>query len=219
MVLPSRNITADFFEYMDFPDGSFGFVLCDVSGKGPAAALLTARIQGMLAVQVSSTQSPAEIVRGVNRALCRRAVEAKYATLFFGRLTADGRLNYCNAGHNPPILLSREAPRHLEGGGMPIGFFEHAPFADESVPLEPGSMLVVFTDGVSEALNVSGEEFGEERILKQSVASYHQSAEEAVTGLTAKVREFIGEGTQYEDLTAMVVRYVPPNPDTSTSAS
>src|SRR5439155_7672108 len=164
-----RAIGGDFFEYIDLPDGSFGFALGDVSGKGPPAALLTAMLQGMFSTQAFAPVEPAEMLTRVNRALIARGIESRFATIFFAVLRADGRMMYCNAGQNPPLLFSASGVRKLETGGMIVGLFPHATYEQEDIQLSAGDSLAVFSDGVSEALNPAGEEYGEERI-QQSIA-------------------------------------------------
>jgi steroid delta-isomerase-like uncharacterized protein len=104
---PCRAIGGDFFDYFDLTNGAFGFALGDVAGKGPPAALLAAVLQGMLAAHVHVGGAPADIVKRVNESLVRRAVESRFATIVYGMLLYDGRLTYCNAGHNPPLLVGR----------------------------------------------------------------------------------------------------------------
>ena len=104
---PCRAIGGDFLDYFDLPAGAFGFVLGDVAGKGPPAALLAAQLQGILAAQSYSGSTPAQTVTLANRALMRRALDARFATLFFAELSPNGCLTYCNAGHNPPFVIGR----------------------------------------------------------------------------------------------------------------
>jgi serine phosphatase RsbU (regulator of sigma subunit)/pSer/pThr/pTyr-binding forkhead associated (FHA) protein len=204
--LPSRSIGGDFFDFTERPDGSCGFAVGDVSGKGPAAALLTAKIQGLLGAG-SDTGSPSEIMATVNRGLTRRAVESKYATIFGATLTPGGQLTFCNAGHNPPLLFGPAGLRRLESGSMPVGMFDFAQYQDAREQLSRGDVVVIYSDGVTEALNVDGEEFGEER-LAAIVAERHQ--EDAVSILNAIVRgvqSFARGAAQHDDVTAMVVKY------------
>ena len=167
-MLPCRSIGGDFFDYIDLPDQVFGFALGDVAGKGPPAALLGAMLQGSLAAQAYASAGPAATVAAVNTALVRRGIQGRFVTLFYGVLFPDGRLTYCNAGHNPPMLVVRDAGvQRLETGGMVLGLFDGTPFEEDTVTLQPGDFLVVFSDGVSEALNPTGDEFGDERLLAQ----------------------------------------------------
>jgi hypothetical protein len=119
--LPCRSIGGDFFDYYNLPDGHFAFTLGDVAGKGPPAALLTAMIQGAFAAQVTSVSSPAALMAHVNRTLIRRAIQSRFATVMYGILAPDGRLTYSNAGHNPPVLLSRKGMKRLDTGGLILG--------------------------------------------------------------------------------------------------
>ncbi len=205
--VPCRAIGGDFFEYADLPDNRVGFALGDVSGKGAPAALLTAIIQGMFTVQSGATASPADTLGHINRGLVRRAVESKFVTMFYASLGADGTLQYCNGGHNAPFLVRADGVQRLEKGGMILGMFEFAPYEEDAVRLQPGDTVVVFSDGVSEAANTAGDEFGDERI--QAFLESHRGAAPAELrdGLVARVREFAGEAPQGDDITVLVVRY------------
>jgi phosphoserine phosphatase RsbU/P len=206
--IPCRAIGGDFFEYLDLPDGSFGFALGDVSGKGPPAALLTAVLQGIFAAQAFAVVEPNETLRRVNRALLARGVEARFATIFFGVITPEGRLTYCNAGHNPPLLLTGGGVRKLETGGMIVGLFPHATYDQETLTLSTGDLLTVFSDGVSEALSATGEEFGEERIRAAVTADNCDSTDTALQALLAAVKLFTHGAVQNDDVTAMIVKYL-----------
>lgn len=204
--LPSRSIGGDFFDFTQRADGGFGFAVGDVSGKGPAAALLTAKIQGLLSAEADRGQ-PAEIMQIVNRGLTRRAVEAKYATLFHAALSPDGTLTFCNAGHNPPIIYSPRGLRRLDAGSMPVGMFEFAPYQDATERLERGDVLVVYSDGVTEALDVHGEEFGEDRLAAIVEARHADDATTILEAIVQAVQTFAQGAPQHDDVTAMVVKF------------
>jgi len=207
--LPSRSIGGDFFEYIDTDDGSIGVVLGDVAGKGPAAALLTAKIQGLFSAQVSGN-SPATAMRLVNTGLLKRQVDARYATVFFATLSPDGSLKYCNAGHNPPIIVSGGGVRPLEGSGMPVGLFAGATYADEDTRLEPGDVLVVYSDGVTEALNLSGDEYGDARLADVTGAQRSAPLDEFLQSIITSVQAFAAGASQSDDVTVLVLRYLGP---------
>ena len=204
--LPSRAIGGDFYDFTDRPDGSFGFAVGDVSGKGPAAALLTAKIQGLFSAQFDEA-SPAQTIRTVNKGLTRRAVEAKYATVFHATLGTTGVLTYCNAGHNPPLLYGASGLRRLESGSMPVGFFSHAPYADQTEQMQPGDVLIVYTDGVTEALDVEGAEFGEERLVAILEQRHREDAGAILDAIVEGVKTFARGAAQHDDVTAMVVKF------------
>ena len=205
--LPCRAIGGDFFDYVDLPDGEFGFTLGDVSGKGPPPALLGAMLQGMLISQASSAAGPAETITRINTALFRRAVEARFVTLLYGVLFPDGRLTYCNAGHNPPFLLGANEVRRLDKGGLIVGLFDDIAFEEETLIMRPGDVLVVFSDGVSEALNSQGEEFGDGRIIETLTKMPAGDARARLKALFSGVREFTAEAPQSDDVTALVICY------------
>ena len=207
--LPCRSIGGDFYDYVDLPTGAFGFALGDVAGKGPPAALLSAMMQGIFAAQAAASDTPSQTIARVNLALFKRGIESRFVTLMYGSLEPDGRLTYCNAGHNPPLVVGKGGVRRLEVGGPIVGLFEHAVFQEETVVLAPGDWLIVFSDGVSEAMAANGDEYGEERIL--AVADRETSVEPAdlLKAIFADVRAFTRGAPQSDDITALVLRYGP----------
>ena len=210
--LPARSIGGDFFEYTDMDDGSIGVVLGDVAGKGPAAALLTAKIQGLFTAQASSN-SPAAAMRQVNQGLLKRQVDARYATVFYATLSPQGRLVHCNAGHNPPLVVSASGVRTLEGSGMPVGLFGAAPYADEETQLQPGDVLVTFSDGVTEALNTAGEEYSEARLIEEVQKYRTAPLGDFLQAVITSVQAFAAGAQQSDDVTVLVLRYLgPPAP-------
>jgi phosphoserine phosphatase RsbU/P len=205
--VPCRAIGGDFFDYFELPDGSCAFVVADVSGKGTPAALLTAVIQGVLASQAAVGDRPARAIERVNGVLIRRAIEARFATMLCGALGRDGRLTYTNAGHNPPFLVQKSGVRRLETGGTIVGLFPQAQYDEETVPLEPGDLVVVFSDGLSEATSAAGEEFGDERILRCVRKNETGTVDQLLACLLASAREFCAGAVQSDDLTVLIMRY------------
>jgi sigma-B regulation protein RsbU (phosphoserine phosphatase) len=143
----------------------------------------------------------------VNRGLLARAVDARFATAFFGVLDREGRLAYCNAGHNPPFLLSGGGVRRLDAGGLVLGLFEDAAYEEEQVQLAPGDTVVVFSDGVSEALDEAEEEFGDSRIVDAVAPALREPPQAVVEALLGALRQFAGHAPQNDDVTAVVLRY------------
>jgi phosphoserine phosphatase RsbU/P len=205
--LPCRSIGGDFYDYVDLSDGSLGFALGDVAGKGPPAALLSAMMQGIFAAQAASSEPPSVTISRVNLALYRRGIESRFVTLMYGALYPDGRLLYCNAGHNPPLVVGKSGFRRLERGGPIVGLFEGAAYEEETVTLESGDWLVVFSDGVSEAMSATGEEYGESRILTCVQKDLNREPQGLLEALFMDVREFAKGAAQSDDITAMVLRF------------
>src|SRR5690606_18657947 len=164
--LPSRAIGGDFLEHLSLPSGAFGLAIGDVSGNGPAAALIAAMLQGMFSILVDARAEPGEIVGRMNRALYRRGVEPHYATLFYGVLDPDGLFSYSNAGHPPPLLIDTAGVRLLTEGGPALGLFDELAYPTATVGLAPGDVVVCYSDGVTEAESSEGEAFGVDRVIE-----------------------------------------------------
>jgi sigma-B regulation protein RsbU (phosphoserine phosphatase) len=209
--LPCRSIGGDFYDYVDLPEGALGFALGDVAGKGPPAALLSAMMQGIFAAQAASSDSPSQTITRVNLALYRRGIESRFVTLMYGVLKPDGTLTYCNAGHNPPLVISCKAGvtsiRRLGQGGPIVGLFETAAYEEETVSLAPGDWLIVFSDGISEAMSASGEEYGEDRIVKCVEANSSLEPRQLLEALFGDVKVFAKGAAQSDDITGLVLRY------------
>jgi phosphoserine phosphatase RsbU/P len=209
--IPCRSIGGDFYDVIDLTGDVLGFALGDVAGKGPPAALLSALVQGIIAAQTTSSDGPSATLARVNKAMIRRAVAARYATMFYGELHADGRLVYGNAGHNPPIVMGAGGTvRRLDAGGPPVGLFDGIPYDSGEVQLAAGDRVIVFSDGVSEACNISEEEFSDARIIAVASELKDPSAAALVDALIAELRSFTGAAPQGDDITALVIAYHPP---------
>jgi serine phosphatase RsbU (regulator of sigma subunit)/pSer/pThr/pTyr-binding forkhead associated (FHA) protein len=206
--VPSRMIGGDFFDYLDLADGVFGFALGDVTGKGPSAALVTAVIQGIIGSQLGTSTAPGQLISLVNRVLLTRRIESRLATIFFGSMTPQGRLIYCNGAQNPPLLFSDGRCQRLETGGTLVGAFPETIYEQGEHQLKLGDTIVLFSDGIVEALNVEGDEFGERRVREVVEPRVHEPVEHILDGLLAALEEFTRGIPQADDLTAVVVRYL-----------
>jgi phosphoserine phosphatase RsbU/P len=205
--LPCRSIGGDFYDYVDLSDGSLGFALGDVAGKGPPAALLSAMMQGIFAAQAAGSDPPSQTITRVNLALYRRGIESRFVTLMYGALYPDGRLRYCNAGHNPPLVIGPSGFRRLERGGPIVGLFEGASYEEETVTLLSGDWLIVFSDGVSEALSAAGDEYGESRIVTCVQNNVDLEPQGLLDAMFLDVRDFARGAAQSDDITAMVLKF------------
>ncbi len=210
MTQPRWAVGGDFYDYDDTGQG-FRVVLGDACGKGTAAALQAAVVQGILATQAEAEAGPAQAMTHLNRALCRRLIPARFVTLFYATLTAGRRLVYSNAGVCRPLLVNHSRVYRLATGGPPLGLFGDARYEEGSIVLHPGDVLVTCSDGILEALGESrsgDEEFGEERVLEVIQEHRHQSAEAIVARLVRAVRAFTGGAALRDDMTAVVVRFL-----------
>lgn len=208
--LPCRSVGGDFFEYLGTTGPAFGFTVGDVAGKGPSAALLSAKMLGMFAIasQDNDGHQPAAIVTRINRALCQRAAELRFVTMVLAMLDADGRLTYCNAGHNPPFVVGRSGVRQMGAGGPVVGLLDYAGYAQETMTLEPGDVIVIYSDGVTEAWNSAEEDFGEARLLEVIQRAANKDMPGLVDEIISAVRSFAAGAVQNDDITVMAIRYL-----------
>ena len=206
--LPCRTVAGDFYDYLELPDGSFAFALGDVAGKGPPAALQAATVQTNFAALAPVSGDPASAMTRINAALLRRAVEARFATMFYGALAPEGTLTYCNAGQEPPVLLrARGEVVKLDAGGPVLGLLSTARYTAGTVRLEPGDLVVVCSDGITEGHSPSGEEFGRERLISLLQDCHGMKPDAVLDDLLAAVRAFVGTAAQADDITALVIRF------------
>ena len=209
--LPARTVGGDYYDFFDLGGDRIGVAIADVSGKGIAAALVMSVVQASLRVISGTGELPlSEVAKRMNRFLYQSTGANKYATFFYAQIEDAGRrLKYVNAGHNPPYLLRRSADGgeivELSTGGTVIGLFPELDYTDAEIELRPGDLLVAFTDGVTEAHNAQAEEFGEDRLKEMLLGTADPSAEAVSAALSARMREWIGDAEQYDDLTFVVL--------------
>jgi hypothetical protein len=212
--IPSRQVGGDLYDIFETDDGGVAMVLGDVSGKGLSAALLMGVVQG--AVRTSSDAGLAAhheyAAERLNHLLCMKTARERFVSLFWCYLNEQGtRLSYINAGHLPALLVRDRFGRpdvwRLEQGGGPVlGVLPGARYKQAEIDIEPGDLLVVFSDGVSEAANAQGAEFGEEGIIESVKREWRNSAGGVCDGVLADVRKFLGDEPPHDDQTLMVVR-------------
>ncbi len=206
--LPCHQIGGDYFDYFNLEDGRFGFVVGDVAGKGMPAALLASLIQGIFTAQTFLDSPLPVIISNVNRNLAQRGTGNRFVTFFAGIMDSEGNCTYVNAGHNPPIVLSRDGSmKELTVGGMVLGLFSEVSYEADTVKLQPDDHLVLFTDGVVEALNSEGEEFGMERLVALLRANAKAATPEILARLQDAVVSFSAHAPQHDDITMMILGY------------
>ena len=206
--VPCRTIGGDFFDYLDLPDATFGFALGDVAGKGPPAALLAATVQSNFVAHAPVAAHPADLMARLNGALLRRAIEARFATMFFGALRSDGALIYSNAGQEPPaVVRASGVVDHLDVGGPVLGLLGSAAYDCGTATLCAGDILVACSDGVTEARDAAGDEFGSARLTTALAGAHGVEPDLVLQRVLDAVRDFVGREQQTDDITALVLRY------------
>ncbi len=213
---PALGVGGDYYDFLALPHGNLGIAIGDVSGKGIAAALMMASLQASL--RSEATRAPenlAAAVANVNRLVYEASASNRYATFFYGQYDpAQGQFDFVNAGHNPPMLFHRADPgavTRLERGGTVIGLIENVHYQQGSVRISPGDLLVAFTDGISEAMNLEDEEWGEDRLLDSIRGCRANTAQEMLETIFAAATQFAGAAPQHDDMTLVVLRaFAPP---------
>ncbi len=209
---PARAVGGDYFDVLRLDGNRLAICIADVSGKGVSAALLMANVQASLRASVRDLDSPARVCGIMNGMLCESIAANKFVTFFCGVFDGNSRaFRYCNAGHSYPILVSAGAAHTLDQGGAVLGVFPSWNYQDCSVDLKSGDRLLLFTDGITEAEDKQGEEFGVERVAAFGKAHALSSAAELNEQLLAQVSDFCG--AQFQDDATLVVLAVNPRVD------
>ena len=214
---PARGVGGDYYDFIAFDDRQLGIAIADVSGKGMAAALLMSTMQATLrslsaesSLRPQTGHSLAEMVGTINRLLWNSTGGLNYVTFFYAQFDQDTRrLSYVNAGHNPPLCFragQADGFRRLSSGGTVVGIFEDSAYEQATVQLRPGDVLLAYTDGLTEALNVKGEEFGEARVKGALAETAGMSVDEIRDEIVRRVRGWCADAPQQDDLTFVVMK-------------
>jgi len=205
---PARTVGGDYYDFLDLGQGRLGLVIADIAGKGMGAALLMANLQAALRSQCATAwEHPEQFLRSVNQLLYENTAEGDYATLFFAEYDdATRKLRYSNCGHPPALLLrGYDGLQRLESTCTVVGLFEKWNCVMEERQLAPGDAVLLYTDGVTEALNAEGEEFGEARLLQAARQHQAQSPPDLLAALSGQARNFSPQ-EQSDDITLIVAK-------------
>jgi serine phosphatase RsbU (regulator of sigma subunit) len=207
--IQTRAVGGDYYDFLDFGAGKLGMALADISGKGISGALLMANLQASLRGQYAlALEDLPGLLRSVNNLFHKSTETGHYATMFFSLYDDENRiLRYVNCGHNPPLLLRKTGiVERLEATATVLGLFEQWECAVAELQLAPGDVLLVYTDGISEASpHEDAEEFGDNRLIANLLASRDKCAREILNGIVEEVQRF-SEHEQADDMTLIVAR-------------
>ncbi|MGD9898920.1 MAG: PP2C family protein-serine/threonine phosphatase, partial [Calditrichaceae bacterium] len=207
--IPAKDVGGDYYDFIKVDESQLAICLGDVSGKGIPAALLMSNLQATLRGQTMMLESgPRECIGRSNQLIFRSTDLDKFATLFYGIIdNKSNNLIYTNAGHDIPFLLraDRECSR-LMTGGIVVGFVEKYSYDQERVSFDLGDVLILYSDGLTEAMNEDEEEFGEQRLYEVVQKNRNLSAAELIQVIMKNIYEFSSESTQMDDMTVVVVR-------------
>ena len=207
MSKPCRAVSGDYYDFVLRPDGRVYFVIADVSGKGLTAALLMAGLQAAFRIFTKSDPDPSTLVTQLNGALHENLPQSKFVTLFAGRLDpSTNEIEFANAGHNPPLVVTSDDVAKLANTDILLGMFTNAQYRNQTLRLDRGDALVLYTDGVTEASRGDeDEEFGMERLREVVSSMYGNQAEVLACRLEESVTEFLGDAHCGDDVTMVVV--------------
>jgi sigma-B regulation protein RsbU (phosphoserine phosphatase) len=205
---PTEEVSGDYYDWVRIYDDQIGVVIADVSGKGVPAALLMAFLRASLRAATHIGYAPHISMTKVNYLLWESIESNQFVTAFYGVLDATNRtLAYANAGHNPPLLMDAEGTaRFDERGGVPLGMFRDTRYYEHYLTIPPGELLVLYTDGVTEAENPAGEEYGLERLVEAVRRGRHLSARELIESVHRDVINWTDGRGATDDVTFFVVK-------------
>lgn len=209
--LPVRSVSGDYYDFLELPGRRVGLAIGDVSGEGASAPQLMANLQSLLRTQAPAAESLAELVRRINRQLYHSSQGAKYCTFFYGvyHETHHG-LEFVNAGHNPPLLVTAAKTRLLESTGVPLGLFSEVTHEVRGETLDPGTLLVLYSDGVIDARNPQGEAYGVDRLASFLSRPDNSDAAGLVERILKDVSQFSASTRAEDDQTVVVLKVVTP---------
>ena len=205
---PAKEVSGDLYDFFPIENGKMCFVVGDVSGKGIAAGIFMAVTRTLIRATAVAGRSPLEILTKVNAQLAKENQASLFVTMILGLVdTQTGRMVYGQGGHNPPIRVPLKGkPTYEPPGGMPLGVFDDAKFGERELVLEKGETLLVYTDGVTEAMNLAKDLFGEDRLERAVEGGAVLSAEKLTERVVEKVEEFVGEAERSDDITLLAIQ-------------
>ena len=205
---PCYEIGGDYYDFIERANGNLVVALGDVSGKGTAAALLMSSLHAAVHAQVESHESPVKTIQSINRYLVASIPANRFVTLFYAELDPkNGSLTFLNAGHNPPLIVhSGGTMEQLAAGGLPLGIMADADFREGRTKLQPGDVLVIYSDGVSEAVNPEGEEFGPTRLYEVVARNLDASAAGIRDRIESSLTKFCQGTPAADDITLVICK-------------
>ncbi len=206
--LPAREVGGDYFDYILLPDGRIGLAVADVSGKGAGAALLMSSFRASLRSQDLARLGPAQTLAALNRFVCSSVDPGKFITAFLAVLDPrTGEILYANGGHEPPVIVKDGVTvAELSDGGLILGAFAHAEYQEGSIRMPSGSLLAIFTDGVTEAQNMEGDFFGNDRLMEVLGSRIKDDCPHLLDRILVEIQSFAGEAPQSDDITLLLAR-------------
>jgi len=209
MNLPARIVGGDFYDFIPIAKDVWGLVIADVSGKGVPAALFMALSRALMRASASVALSPSETLAHANDLILQDSKSSMFVTLFYAVLDAPSRvLKYSNAGHNPALFVSGPVSNivFLKAQAMPLGITSQIEAKTEEIALKKGDLIVLYTDGVTEAINERQEQYQIERLQKVVKENCHLSSAQLMQRIENDLQAFVGKQSQFDDITMMIIK-------------
>ncbi len=207
-MVAAKDVGGDFYDFFPIDDHRIGFTMADVSGKGVPAAIFMAVSRTLVKATGLRGLPSNECMTIVNDMLCGESVDSMFVTVFYGIYDlSTGMIDFTNAGHNPPYILHADGTAEMLATkpNLVLGAVEGMPFTNESMQLNPGDAIVMYTDGVTEAENIDHDQFGESRLEAVLATLKGAGSEQIVETINAEVKKFAGDAPQSDDITQLVI--------------
>lgn len=206
---PLGVVSGDYFDMMSDSEGGLSFVIADVAGKGVSAAMLSANLRAMFRALIPLKLSTEKLLSNASRLFCESTLPSHYATMIFGKITAGGQLELVNAGHLPALLVQPSGITVFESNTVPVGMFCDQEFTASRAQLSPGDTLVLYTDGISEAVNDADEEYGTQKLRTLLVDQGLSCPAKLIEACRHHVDQFRGGRERFDDETLLAIQYTP----------
>ncbi len=208
MNIPSQEVGGDYYDFINIVENQTGIAIADVSGKGMPASLIMAAFRASLIAEIRNNYAIRTILQKVNRLLCESLDNGRFVTAVYGVLDSKNRIfTFSNAGHNPPLHVRADGTyEELVEGGLALGIIDGSVYEERPIYIARGDLIAFYTDGVNEAVDSTGEQFGEWRIRDMLIENRHKSAEDIVRLIVDTVKEFSTDDVDPDDITVIVVR-------------
>lgn len=203
---PARDVGGDLVDYLELDGFRHGILIGDVAGKGLGAAMLSAKLQATFRALVTDADALDELGQRVNAIFANDGIKNRYATLFYAEIEYHtGALRYINAGHNASYLIHEHEVRELKSSSFPIGMFDKADYDEQALTMQSGDLLLAYSDGLTEATNEAGDEYGEERLENLLKGLRHEKPEAIGRKILTDVDRFLGDARNHDDLSLVVI--------------
>ena len=205
--ISAREVGGDYYDFIKLPGEKLAFCLGDITGKGLPAAMLMANLQATLRGQAFTQSSVKDSIKNANILLFNSTASNRFATVFYGVLNyTNNSVTYCNAGHDAPINIKGDQINRLNEGGLLLGCFDFAEYEEATKSIDVGESIIIYSDGVTEAMNAINQEFGEEKFISIVKANQDLSAKELIDVILKEIKAHSGDIAQSDDITLLIIK-------------